>query len=318
MIEDKLAEIFNRELSKINDGNYYKKLFTINNNLDKFNIVNRMLILGQYPKAFDVKSRLQWSAEGRNIKEGAKPIFVFNPIVDYTYKFVDTGERLRNGALNPIEIANSVEMGIIVKDEDIIGASVDGLYDIRDTELFDGTVSTKTSSLKTNVFNLLSVAEVLVGLEVSQGVSEDIKYFKKTKQLFIPKISYKRAVSAVVDIIVDHLVYNVMIQDKELQAVYKNNALLALVIKTAGYSIKTKFGVVEAVDFKADVADISIDDFIDISSAVEIAVSTVTELIPSDNERDIRSSLQAELFYKKAENLANIMEANIVNKAIRE
>ncbi|MBO5387121.1 MAG: hypothetical protein J6A59_03160, partial [Lachnospiraceae bacterium] len=139
MNEARLAELLCDELSKLNNNDRYKRLFTINNNLDQFNVINRALILRQQPKAFDVKSRLQWSIEGKNVRDGAKPIFVMNPITDSTYRFSDSGEELRYGALSPVEIANSIQMGLIVKDTSIIGVSIDGLFDIRDTELFDGT-----------------------------------------------------------------------------------------------------------------------------------------------------------------------------------
>ena len=316
MNEAKLAEILYDEISKLNDNCRYKRLFTINNNLDQFNIINRALILRQQPKAFDVKSRLQWSIEGKNVREGAKPIFVMNPITDSTYRFSDNGEELRYGALTPTEIANSLQMGLLVKDVSIIGISIDGLFDIRDTENFDFTREIKPDTLKTNIFNLLVVVETLLDVEINRIDSGKIQYFSKSGKLFIPKDTYKNIVDQLVNILIDYIINNSEQYGLDLSAECMNDKLRKLIEETAKFSLKTKFGIIDTVDFSDIISTLKGDELINVAKAVDSIVYVVTSLIPSHSNKEIKSSTQSIRLVKQAENLADIMESNLINSIL--
>ena len=236
-----------------------------------------------------------------------------NPITDSTYRFSDSGEELRYGALSPVEIANSIQMGLIVKDTSIIGVSIDGLFDIRDTELFDGTREIKPDTLKTNIFNLLVVTETLLDVEINRIDSGKIQYFSKAKKLFISKDTYRNIVSQLVDILVKHII------TKNDQCILKlstedlNNKLVELVEETAKFSLKTKFGIIDTIDFSNKISNLQDDELIDVIRTVDSVVYTITSLIPSSNNKEVKSSTQSIRLAKQAENLADIMESNMVN-----
>lgn len=318
MNETSLAKILDRELSNINQNDYYRKLFTINNNLDSFNIINRALILGQYPKAFDVRSRLQWSIAGKNIKTTAKPIFVMNPITDSTYRFSDDGTELRHGTLNPIEISNSLKMGLLVKDTSIIGISIDGLFDIRDTEYFDKDNCITSDNLKVNLFNLLIAVENLMDVEVNKIDSGNIQYFPRSKQLFIPRSSYRDIVSYILNIMIDFILENRKLYDNKSYTKDINKLYYKLIEETAKFSVKTKFGIIDNVDFSDSIKGLDRDTFIEIAKEVDSVVCIITSMIPSDSGKEVRSAAHSIRIAKQAENLVDIMESNLVNLILNE
>lgn len=313
-IED-MSMIIKDEQDSLNNIDKYKKLFCMNNYLDKYDILCRMLILHQYEDAFDVKSKLQWNTLNREVVKDARKIYVLCPIKENVYKYSDSGEVLKHNALTSIEISNAIKIGMIKKEVDILGFSIDCLYDVRDTKPINGSNSSYENNSIPKVHRLLELTEYILNVTINKINGDRIQYFKNSRQIFIPKTTYKELVSSLVNIIVDNILSdneqcNLKIYTKDI--ILEN---IKLVKETMKYSLNTKFGCDYTIDIKDIISELDNELLLSLVIEIDSIITSIISCIPLDYDKNKAYNYSSELM-KKAENLLDIMEANLMAKEL--
>ena len=192
----------------------YSTVLSRHNNLIGFDVLNRLIIACQNPKAVILKTAEEWEVEGRAIAKNAKPVYIFNP--QYRIEYYDTmnGERLDKTDLTAEEKVIAIRLGMVAKDSILEDMSIVPVYELYDTISISGEaykVNKPFLSIKeiTFLFKNITLAKVL-------ETSNKMTYNPDTNVLYInPSVSYQNFVDSISLILAQWLIKNKLIKDDD-------------------------------------------------------------------------------------------------------
>jgi hypothetical protein len=319
MKSEELYTLLVNNINNILTPENYKNIINKNNNLSRYDILNRLLIEIQYPGAYDVRTEDEWVLDNRCIKSKAKPINIMCPVYKHQYIDTKTNEPIKDDDLSIDEISQALKYGIIRRDDNINDVSVACVYDIRETK---SAVDDKYEILKLKLGYqiLLYVATNILKCAVVQ--SDTNSYSKENKKLFIMKQDYNSMATFVAKIITEHykddLVkdaiksYNPDIINDMTE--YDNE----LLINTIQYTIETIFGLESDIKFDI-VTHTNSERVLDILIIADSITSELNKYLvynKDNNSTNVDMTYKIEIM-KRAEMLLDIMEANKIHKKMK-
>lgn len=304
-----LAKLFQDNLYNILTPNGYKNIINRNNNLSRFDILNRILIEIQYPGAYDVRTEEEWIIDNRNVKKNSDGINLILPL--YTYKYVDTetNEDINIDELTLDELNAAIRYGVIRKEENIETSYIVRMYDIRQTNRIDDSKYTISKpEMKSSV--LIKIFQDVTGCEV---VNSDITYYSKSKnELTVSKQSYIELANSLCDMLVEHYMRIVKKDNNGELSEYD----MDLVKYTLQYSIDTLFMSTRECNFDI-IRHTDTDKILMVLNIVDSLLYGISDSINYTGNQVGKDASESIEILRKAENLLNVMEANNISKTMK-
>ena len=304
-----LAKIFKEGLYDVLTPNRYKNIIDRNNNLSRFDVLNRILIEIQYHGAYDIRTEEEWVIDNRNVKNKSNGINILLPLYTYKYIDVETGNEVNINDLTLDELNAAIKYGVISKETNIETSYVVKMYDIRQTIRIDDTRYTVSKpEMKSSV--LINIFKDVTGCQVLYG---DVTYYSKSKnELIVSKQSYMQLANSLCDILVDYYISIVKKDNNEELSEYD----MDLIRYTLQYSIDTLFMSIRECSFDI-VRHTDVNKLLMILNIVDSLLYGISDSINYTGNQVGKDAITSVETLKKAENLLNIMEANSVSKIMK-
>ena len=316
---DEFTSELNKNIPKILDENIYIKVINRNNNLARFDIINKLAICTMNNEiVYDVKTKEEWFEQGRRIIDTSKIVRVIIP--NYTSEYIDslTGKTVDITQFTRDEFVNALRLNIIKKESKFDGMYVQDLYDIRNTCSIDKNINYKIPKPIVSISVLFSILQRFTGITAEE--SDETYLAKQERHLYLAKGSYSEMIDTLASILTDYLLEPDILRDciqenlgnteKEL-----SKAEIKLLRASIIYSIKTLFNINNKEDILSVLKDKLVTDYIDLIDILTITDSIVFKIIQqleyTDNS-SIEDATNNMLHIKKAEILLDIMQANSI------
>ena len=304
------------------DSSRLKNILRLDNNLINFEVINRILIEIQSDTnkpAFELKSRKEWELENRTVIEGQQPIYITVPVYQTCYIDAEKDVEITDDdKLTYDELVKAVELGLVIKTEDMSSMSVIPVFDIRQTKSLLNKYEVKRIRLSTS--KILEMTSNLMKCTIQQG--NVYKYIKDTNTLITKKGNYTEIVDALSSILSKYLINNklknILLSTKENSDSYITNDDLDFIYKGLTYAINTLLGGTLNTDISIK-NNITANKFIYMVNCIQCLASEVINYLMSDDSTmsgivsDYISNISR---IKKAEAILAIMEANDIHKVV--
>lgn len=308
-----ISKLFQDNISKVLTPSGYKHIIKRDNNLSRFDILNRILIEIQYPNAYDVRTSEEWLIDNRNVKNNSKGIDIILPVYSSKYIDTETGEEININDLTLDELNAAIQHNVVLRKDSLETTCVKQLYDIRQTMSLDNSkYAVSKPIIKSS--SIISMFQIITGCTVEYG---DITYYSKSKNILtVSKQKYTELAVSLVDILVDFYIKTA------IHDVCNNNDIdfseydIDLIKYTLQYSLDTLLRDNRDCEFDA-VRHTSTDKLLLILNIVDSIVSGIAENIEYKNSNISRDAVSSIETLKKAEALLNIMEANNISKIMK-
>ena len=308
-----ISKLFQDNINKVLTPSGYKHIIRRDNNLSRFDILNRILIEIQYPNAYDVRTSEEWLIDNRNVKNNSKGISIMLPVYSSKYIDAETGEEININDLTLDELNAAIQHNVVLRKDSLETTCIKQLYDIRQTISLDNSKYTVSKPIIKSS-SIINMFQAVTGCTVEHG---DITYYSKSKNILtVSKQKYTELAVNLVDILVDFYIKTA------INDVCNNNDIdfseydVDLIKYTLQYSFDTLLRDDRDCEFDI-VRHTSTNKLLLILNIVDSIVSGIAENIEyknSDISRDAVSSIET---LKKAEALLNIMEANNISKIMK-
>lgn len=291
-------------INKIRNERLFKSIITMNNNLIRFDYINRILIAIQSNEVFDIRTDEEWMQSGRDIIDRKKKIYVAYPVNKSVYVDAETGNEISETDLNVNELPFALRYGIVKKKENIDTIDVIPLYDIRNTYNKEAT-EYKIDKQSLSSSKVLSMAQEILGCNIEK--SELTYYSSSQNTLYVDNKPYNELAESIVEIIVNYYMnrYN-EINNEELEKSTEYTELLKEVLK---YSIGTLLNInmdTNLIDIKTQ----SIDNLLSMISINQNIINCLYGYLGFDNTSLNKDAAQQLIINHKASVLLDLMEAN--------
>lgn len=286
----------------------YKDILSKNNNLVRYNILNRILIQIQFKNAYDVRSSDEWELEGRKIINNTLPIYLLIP--NYSSEYIDkeTGNTLKNNELTQDEILYALKHGVIRKRNILDNLYVKPVYDIKQTKSSNNT----GYKIKKPIISSSELMRIFKDITKCDYVMSDYTYYSRTHNvMYIKKMEYSDLASILIDYIITYYIFSDNIQSIGLSDIETN-----ILKQSLKYSLNTFFCVSDTNIININI----ISDKTRLLHILNIADSITYEIInkakfnKSDTDGDAIYSITK---LKKINTLINIMDANELNMKMK-
>ena len=130
-----LIEMYKRGMYRL-DNEMQLKLLDCGNKLHGYDIINRVLILEQSGDDYDLKdvrTKEEWYAIGRKVKNEKDAIYLLNPVRVKVYKDIESGNAVTYSDLSQDEIEMAIKLGMIAVDEETCFMEVIMCYSYENT-----------------------------------------------------------------------------------------------------------------------------------------------------------------------------------------
>lgn len=306
-----VAKLFQDNIDKVLTPSRYKNIIRMDNNLNRFNIINRILIEIQCPNAYDVRTADEWLIDNRSIKSGSKGINIMLPVCNYKYIDTETGNEINTNDLTLNELNAAVKHGVIRREDAIETYCIKKMYDIRQTiSLGNSKYEVSKPEIKTS--SLINIFQRITGCTITNG---DITYYSKSKnELTISKQKYSELASTLVDALVDSYVKTFINRNYSSDEFSEYD--IDLIRYTLKYSLDTLLRNYRDCEFDI-VRYTNNDKILLILNIVDSAIYSVSENMKYKDtyiNKDIASNLET---LRKAEIILNIMEANNISRIMK-
>ena len=309
---EQLTEQLYNNLSTLLSPISYKSLLNRANNLNSFDVINRLLIEMQSKKSFEIRTEEDWDMHGRLLNKRAKPIYIILPKYSYRYTNKETGEILVDTDLNSNEILKALQYGIIEKTEVIENVYSLPMYDIRDT-VSKGDIEYKVTKPNISARGLMELFTNITGATIEK--CDESYYSKSCNTLFINNKSHKELVISVATGLTSYYTHNrisnIIAEISEDKLLEYNKQLLNDSIQ---YAICTLLGV--DIDITFDVViHTSNNTLINILNIVDNIIFEISNYLEFNTEYNFKDAISSINMLRKSEALLSILEANdILNK----
>lgn len=311
-----IYEILENGINMLNNPKDYKGIIKRDNNLIRFDFINRILLYVQNNKAFDVRSEDEWKIVNRQIITGENPLFIIIPKYESVYIDKDTQEQISNTDLSLDETYMALKYGIIKRSDTIKDIKMQPVYDIRQTKSLDNT-KYKVSKPTIGSKNLIKAVQSILMCNVENS---DITYFSNSDNtLRIENKPYEKLAEDIVDIIVDKVANDrlpeIMQDTSELKFDDLSEYDIDLVKLTTKYALDTLLHINRNTDLDIvrHTQKLKILSILNIADSIVYELSSNLEYKNDNINKDITKSL---ITLHKANVVLGIMEANDINKKI--
>lgn len=312
-----VSKLFTDNIGSVLTPSGYRSIIRRDNNLLRFDMLNRILIEIQYPGAFDVRTTEEWIIDNRTIKNKSKGINIVIPIYSHVYVDSSNGNNINSDDLTLDELNMAVKYGIVSRKDDLETLAAKQVFDIRQTD----TLSNEKYNVAKPVIkssSLLKLTSDLLGCKIE---SSDITYYSKsTNTLTVSKQNYKELAITISDILTDYYMKNIitdMVKSYN-EEIYNDMSEydFDLIRATLQYGMDTLFRNDRDADFDV-VRHTNIDKLLLILNITDSIMYRITEEVEFTNDtvkKDITTSVDT---LKRAEALLDIMEANSISKMMK-
>lgn len=312
MESTEISKLFIENINKILTPQGYKHIISKDNNLFRFDVINRLLIEIQCKDAFDVRTADEWEINNRKVKKKSKGINILIPMYSTQYIDVDTREPINIEEFTADELMLALKLNIIEKIENIDTMFVKEVFDIKQTNSYDNYKYIPYKPvIKSST--LIEIVRDITGCLIEKS---DITYYSKSDNKFmVNRQSYTQLSKYVVDVLVEYYMNN-YITDSIISEYKYTEYDLDLIRLTIQYSLDTLLITHRDADFDI-VNHTSTDKLINILTITDSIVFNVIEKIDytgASINKDITFSINN---LKKAEALLDIMEANNISKIMK-
>jgi hypothetical protein len=323
-----VAELSNMLASNLGDvltPSGYKSIIRKDNNLLRYDILNRILIQIQSNNAFDIRTEEEWLMCDRKIKKNQHPIYIVTP--KYVSKYIDTetGNDLADDELTNDEIVEALKYNIISRVDRIECLYTNNVYDIRQTiNTSDSKYNVSKPHISTK--NIISLAKDILNCDIE--ICDETFYSKSENKFYISKQSYNSIAKSISEVLINYYLKNIKMtlnhdksednnsSDSEDSRENFSDYEIELIEDTLRYSINTLFHIESNIDFEV-VRHIDNERLLQILNLVDSIVFDISSRIKFDDEylsSDISKNIN---LAKKAEALLDIMEAHNINKIMK-
>lgn len=304
-----IAKLFQDNIDKVLTPSGYKNIISRNNNLSRFDVLNRILIEIQCPGAYDVRTADEWVIDNRSVKNGSIGISILLPLYSYKYIDVETGNEINSDDLTLDEINAALNYGVIRKEETLETTYVVEMYDIRQTARLDNSKYT-VSKLEMKSSVLIKLFQNVTNCSVVHG---DITYYSKSKnELMVSKQSYRDLANSLSDTLVDY--YMKMVKNNNTDELSEYD--MDLIRYTLQFSIDSLFMNTREYEFDiirhTDTNKILL--ILNIVDSLLYGIADDINYTGSQVGKDAAASVET---LRKAEALLNIMEANNISRIMK-
>lgn len=308
-----ISKLFQDNISKVLTPSGYKHIIKRDNNLSRFDILNRILIEIQYPNAYDVRTSEEWLIDNRNVKNNSKGIDIILPVYSSKYIDTETGEEIDINDLTLDELNAAVQHNVVHRQDSLETTCVKQLYDIRQTISLDNSkYAVSKPIIKSS--SIIGMFQIITGCAVEHG---DITYYSKSKNILtVSKQKYTELAVSLVDILVDFYIKTAIHDVCNNDDIDFSEYDIDLIKYTLQYSLDTLLRDNRDCEFDA-VRHTSTDKLLLILNIVDSIVSGIAENIEYKNSNISRDAVSSIETLKKAEALLNIMEANNISKIMK-
>lgn len=305
-----ISKLFQDNIDKVLTPSRYKHIIKRDNNLSRFDILNRILIEIQCPNAFDVRTSEEWIIDNRNIKTKSKGINIVLPMYSYKYIDAENGKEININDLTLDELNAAIQHGVVHKEELLETTCIQQLYDIRQTVSIDNSkYEIQKPILKSS--SIIGMFKNITGCNIQYS---DITYYSKSKNILtVSKQNYNELAVNLVDILVDFYLNIIKNEEYSTELSEYDTDLLKYTLQ---YSFDTLLRDNRDCEFDI-VRHTSTDKLLLILNISDSIIGSISENIKYSNStinRDAASSIET---LKKAEALLNIMEANNISKIMK-
>lgn len=306
-----IAKLFQDNINKVLTPSGYKRIVNRDNNLSRFDILNRILIEIQYPDAYDIRTAEEWVIDNRNVKNANNGINILLPV--YSHKYVDseTGNEINPSDLTLDELNAAVKYGVIHREDILETTCIKKLYDIRQTAPLDKSKYIVSKPVVKSS-NLIKLFQTITGANTVYG---DITYYSKSKnELTVSNQKYSDLASILIDVLVDYYIKNSIGSLYDISDFSEYD--MDLLRYTMQYSLDTLLRSGRDCSFDI-VRHTNNEKILLILTIVDSLLSEVSEHLDYNDRlinKDISRSVEV---LKKAEALLDIMEANNISKIMK-
>jgi len=217
--KDKMQEVFNRVVENVqnivNSGEY-EKLLKFRKNFRNYSFNNIVLIYSQFEEATRVAGRTKWKSMKREVKDGAKKIYIIAPIPKYyekKVKKIENGEEIEviekekyfwYTSAYVYDISQTYGEDIPMQDGPVIGENIDVFYEklkafsrfsIIEEEMYgttQGYYSDKKQIIALKKGLDINQKTAVLLHELAHGLYDDFDYKKdrNLSEVFVESIAY--------------------------------------------------------------------------------------------------------------------------------
>ena len=199
-VTDLIKGITTEDNSKLEKA--YNDALLMNNNLIRFDALNRIIIALQSDSVYDLRTPEEWNIDTRKLMKDAKPLYIIAP--KYSIKYISThdGRELKSGELTVDELNKALQYNIVKRDSQLSSLFTIPMYDIKQT------VSMIDEKYHVNKPKLSSVEliKIFTGITGSSIELCDSDYYSiNEKEAFIKKGDYQEIAEKIVGFLLKYL-----------------------------------------------------------------------------------------------------------------
>ena len=164
-----LMNLFQDNIYKLNNKEFFKQVLSLCGGLSCFDVINKVLILLQSKNVTDLRAENDWAICGKRLNTKVKPIYILCPKFKAGYVDKITNLQVNSIDLNQPELNNAVELGLIEKTDDIAEMATIPIYNISDTRDNDEYTLAKPDL---SILGLFNAIRDITGYRIEKASSE--------------------------------------------------------------------------------------------------------------------------------------------------
>lgn len=303
-----ITALVSEGIHKLTDTEYTKKILNRQNNLFKYDLANRIAILMQNDKAYDLRTYDEWLSLGRKVRKKQKPIFIMIPNQKFQYIDTENGEVINDNDLTVDEFNKALEYKLIKRVETTDNFINKAVYDIRQTKangenkyVIPKPILTSANIIDT--FIKITNANIEICDTNYYSVSDNVLYLEKDNYGNLAATLAKILTQYEINNIKNNDRYTVLLDDAKEQL---ENAVL--------FSISTLFNC--NIQSELDTSHLDTEISIKILEIVDNIIEVIIQKMKFNINESV-DAVQDLMRFRKAEALLDIMEANNINKTMK-
>lgn len=303
-----ITALVNDGISKLTDTEYTKKILNRKNNLFRYDLTNRIAILMQNDKAYDLRTYDEWKSLGRKVRKKQKPIFIMIPNQKFQYIDTENGEVINDNDLTIDEFNKALEYKLIKRVETTDNFINKAVYDVRQTKANGESKYTIPKPVLTST-NIVDTFIKITGASIE--ICDTNYYSVSDNILYLEKDNYRNLAATLAKIITQYEINNIKNNDK--YAALSDDAKEQLE-NAILFSLSTLFNC--DIQSELDTSHLNTENILKILEIVDIIIEVVIQKMEFNINESI-DAVQDLMRFRKAEALLDIMEANTINKTMK-
>ena len=310
-VTDLIKGITTEDNSKLEKA--YNDALLMNNNLIRFDALNRIIIALQSDSVYDLRTPEEWNIDTRKLMKDAKPLYIIAP--KYSIKYISThdGRELKSGELTVDELNKALQYNIVKRDSQLSSLFTIPMYDIKQT------VSMIDEKYHVNKPKLSSVEliKIFTGITGSSIELCDSDYYSiNEKEAFIKKGDYQEIAEKIVGFLLKYLENTKLDKLKDSDNLTISDYDIDIIKNSLEVSIKTLFGIqdIESIHLKGKYI---LSDLIALLSIIDSCMIEIESKMKFSSTKTFGDAVESIKNIQKAEVILDLMEANSINRIMK-